>query len=913
MQLPADSQSPQGGEVITFYSYKGGTGRSMLLANVGWQLASAGKRVLLVDWDLEAPGLHRYFKPFLGEDVELRDQPGVLEWVTDYWEARIDAPDAPVCEIVARDADPRRYVLRLQTQGYIHDGALDLMCAGRQDRHYAQAVADFDWTRLYEKLSGEEFIEAAKELLVGPGGYDYVLIDSRTGVSDTSGFCTVALADTLVVCFTYNNQSLIGASNAARSILQQARALRLRAPLSQVPQRLRRRFKLFAVPSRIDDLDPERLEKREQQAWSLFDDLLTDVAGDQRATYWGAVAIRNHGQFAYEEVLAACMNRPTDTQSMLGSVSNLTRELTGGAFSGPNPLTDEQRRQLRELFSDQVDAAIGGERSWSAWATVTLLLPDAAARDALLESCFPLLIQLFTLAPHPDSLQTESAEQLLRVTLPELQLSAAERQMAESLTATGITERRITQDGLRGVKITDDSVLASWNSLRERLYAQRSFLSARDQVFKARSSWEASGSNIETLRNLASQIAGLEFSDEHGAWLGRPNLQFLRAIREVHASQHREMSLKAEITAAQIALDTARAEWERSREKLAEDGRFRLQELNDLARSREQQLARRSRNVGVVALVMGLVAIGLPSYVQWKNDAVRREIEASRDAAVKAAAEAQASVAQYEKRRNEDAATLFYGLGYREMTRVPAVNRNYRLAISHFSQAIQADPAFAEAFQGRAVARSLTRDSDKPAEIVDWAQFLDLRPSLNRRSKFLSWALLEPEADVELLRRQLAKLLDDSRDVAASDLSANAAASRISVLLDRLPASLRSDAEVTVRALRGGSESLSSAGTSAEPKRASSPSNTSNNGTKKSGDRLERLEMSTPRAPAAVEPAVARGITAKKGSEESILLDVPLPNPDDVAVTRGYKQSFPGPGGSPGEVPRFNVFPQNPR
>ena len=54
------------GTVITFYSYKGGTGRSMALANVGCLLARDNKpsnvrKVLLMDWDLEAPGLHRFF------------------------------------------------------------------------------------------------------------------------------------------------------------------------------------------------------------------------------------------------------------------------------------------------------------------------------------------------------------------------------------------------------------------------------------------------------------------------------------------------------------------------------------------------------------------------------------------------------------------------------------------------------------------------------------------------------------------------------------------------------------------------------------------------------------------------------------------------------------------------------------
>jgi len=53
--------------IISFYSYKGGTGRSMVLANAEWALASNQKKVLVVDWDLEAPGLHRYFRLFLGD------------------------------------------------------------------------------------------------------------------------------------------------------------------------------------------------------------------------------------------------------------------------------------------------------------------------------------------------------------------------------------------------------------------------------------------------------------------------------------------------------------------------------------------------------------------------------------------------------------------------------------------------------------------------------------------------------------------------------------------------------------------------------------------------------------------------------------------------------------------------------
>lgn len=42
--------------VVTFYSFKGGVGRSMALANVAFRLADRNDLdVIVVDWDLEAP------------------------------------------------------------------------------------------------------------------------------------------------------------------------------------------------------------------------------------------------------------------------------------------------------------------------------------------------------------------------------------------------------------------------------------------------------------------------------------------------------------------------------------------------------------------------------------------------------------------------------------------------------------------------------------------------------------------------------------------------------------------------------------------------------------------------------------------------------------------------------------------
>src|SRR4029077_17400270 len=68
------------GQIITFYSYKGGTGRTMALANLACLLARSDPasaptpRVLAIDWDFEAPGLHRYFQRYLAPNSAKRFQ-----------------------------------------------------------------------------------------------------------------------------------------------------------------------------------------------------------------------------------------------------------------------------------------------------------------------------------------------------------------------------------------------------------------------------------------------------------------------------------------------------------------------------------------------------------------------------------------------------------------------------------------------------------------------------------------------------------------------------------------------------------------------------------------------------------------------------------------------------------------------
>ena len=76
------------GEIAAFYSYKGGVGRTMALVNTAVALARLGRRVLVVDFDLEAPGLPSY-QAFQSAECER----GLVDYVNSYRTTGI-APNA---------------------------------------------------------------------------------------------------------------------------------------------------------------------------------------------------------------------------------------------------------------------------------------------------------------------------------------------------------------------------------------------------------------------------------------------------------------------------------------------------------------------------------------------------------------------------------------------------------------------------------------------------------------------------------------------------------------------------------------------------------------------------------------------------------------------------------------------------
>ena len=192
------------GQIVTFYSYKGGVGRSFALANTAVLLARWGYRVLCVDWDLEAPGLSYFFDPYL----DSAPRAGLLEMIE-------EARDAPARPSLALE---HRTTIRLP-----EDVRLDLIAAGHQDETYVSRLQRVDWEELYAAHDFGAILESWRAEWMRH--YDVVLVDSRTGITDSGGICTAQVPDVLVFAFTANQQNVDGVLDIVDRAMQARDAL----------------------------------------------------------------------------------------------------------------------------------------------------------------------------------------------------------------------------------------------------------------------------------------------------------------------------------------------------------------------------------------------------------------------------------------------------------------------------------------------------------------------------------------------------------------------------------------------------------------------------------------------------------------------------------------------------------------
>jgi hypothetical protein len=416
----ARARRPPKGRVITFYSYKGGTGRSMALANVAWMLALRGERVLVVDWDLEAPGVHRYFHPFL-EDKDLVSTEGLLDFVVKLAGQAAAAPepealsddDVDVLQYTTMLRWPTGHQIRWENFGL--QARLDLLTAGRQGPSYSAKLNGFNWIDFYEKLGGRRLLTIARNQMSRL--YDYVLIDSRTGVSDTSGICTVEMPDTLVVCFTLNDQSIIGASGVAESVLEQRKRLsEMFAPAEAISPALP--FRIFPVPMRVEIVgEAAKREAALALAQQRFSGLIDHLPVDRQSRYWDSVQMPYFPLYAFEEIPAVFGDPANQEISLSTPVRSLTQFLTDENSASPVPLHSEEAEaeRLRKLMLGwylRRGASSGIASVEMTDSTYDRL--DAGSKARMKQLILRLVQVNLSAPPDPVTLLLEDLEELLR-------------------------------------------------------------------------------------------------------------------------------------------------------------------------------------------------------------------------------------------------------------------------------------------------------------------------------------------------------------------------------------------------------------------------------------------------------------------------------------------------------------------
>ncbi len=208
---------------ITFYSYKGGVGRSLLVANAAKYLSTLGKRVFALDLDLEAPGLHYKFE--LGWDSpRSRSVPGVVD-VLDYFRENGVLPDslsvyAPPVEVAAG-----REPIRVMRAGTAPHG------------DYWRTLSRINWHELFygAEPMGVMFFLELKERIKREFNPDFLLIDARTGITEMGGIATTVLADIVVCLALASAEHLEGLRAVMQGIRQTASRDGKRVPPAIVP------------------------------------------------------------------------------------------------------------------------------------------------------------------------------------------------------------------------------------------------------------------------------------------------------------------------------------------------------------------------------------------------------------------------------------------------------------------------------------------------------------------------------------------------------------------------------------------------------------------------------------------------------------------------------------------------------
>lgn len=184
---------------VTFYSFKGGVGRTTALAHVSWILAQRGRKVVVVDLDLEAPGLSTTFK--------LNPQPE--SGIIDYFYERVYLPAGLEPSILITQIFGEVKIANSKGRLFVVPaGFLSLDYIAKLDDLRASSIINHTeniWTTFCQEINDH----------LKP---DILLVDSRTGINQWGALSLLQAADDVIIFLFPNEQNRQGIELLIESI-----------------------------------------------------------------------------------------------------------------------------------------------------------------------------------------------------------------------------------------------------------------------------------------------------------------------------------------------------------------------------------------------------------------------------------------------------------------------------------------------------------------------------------------------------------------------------------------------------------------------------------------------------------------------------------------------------------------------
>lgn len=174
---------------IVFFSIKGGVGRSTAVAAAAWALAQKGRRVLVLDLDLESPGLSSSLLP-----KDRQPAYGIVDWLV---EDLVNNGDEVFDEMVA-------------TSALSHDGEIFVVPAhGAEPGEYVAKLGRAWMSKVEVNGRCEPWSQRLRRLLEALEARwqpDLVLIDSRAGIDEVASTCVTDLSASAVLLFAIDGE-----------------------------------------------------------------------------------------------------------------------------------------------------------------------------------------------------------------------------------------------------------------------------------------------------------------------------------------------------------------------------------------------------------------------------------------------------------------------------------------------------------------------------------------------------------------------------------------------------------------------------------------------------------------------------------------------------------------------------------